>query len=36
VKEEPFDPSYRDVAMQKFDPNSLQARLGVIDVSLGR
>lgn len=36
AKVEPFDPSFRDVAMQKFDPNSLQSTLGVIDTSLGR
>ena len=34
VKEEPFDSSYRDVVMQKFDPRML--RESVIDVRLGR
>ena len=34
VKEEPFDSSYRDVVMQKFDPRTL--RESFIDVRLGR
>ena len=34
-EDEPYDPSYRDVVMQKFNPQVL-GRGSVIDVSLGR